>query len=704
MDCLTVDFETYYDAEYSLRKMTTIEYIKDSRFQVIMMSYALNDEPVQNVIGHVAIQKVLDQYDWSKIVFNAQNTQFDATIAREHFGKTAAYYTDTMAMARVTGAHHFNGASLKAIGEMLIRLGKHIPPKGTEVANASGHYLFGAGSTMPYMAKAPTQDIDAIYKGYQMLQSYVEYCNNDVELAREAFKYFSKMITADEMQFGDLILKAYILPSTYLDLEIIQSEIVRIEERDHQRAIGIATKYFGGSIPKLRATCRSSQKFTEFLQSIGGVFLSDTGYSSEEELFSTDGYDSSIRFLIPERYSEKKQSLEPCYSKSFAGMIDMCEHPDPDIADLFQIKLDMTSSIEMSRAKRFENISKLRCGFGFPYVVSGALSHRLGGSGGLNVQNLSSGRKKGQSNALKRSITAPDGHKIIVYDSSQIELRSGSFIAQDLYLLNMFPAGKDPYSELAANLYGGDAMYIKQKAKEHIEPYAQQRQISKSAELSCIYGTGGFGFRNYLKTSGMELSEIECKTIVYKYRQTHPAIVNTWKQCERALDVMIAGGEGYFGGSDGQLFYYTGRRELHGEIVPSIKLPDGNWIAYRNLRKEVRKNPDGSETLNYAYTGMKEGRVKTIYTYGSKIFENCIAEDTEVLTKRGWVMIQDVQDDDLLFDGVEWVSHGGLIDKGEQEVITLNDVEMTADHRVLTIDGWKTAQEILTNNITIKEL
>jgi hypothetical protein len=35
MDLLVVDFETYYAKDYGLRKLTTEEYIRDPRFEVI---------------------------------------------------------------------------------------------------------------------------------------------------------------------------------------------------------------------------------------------------------------------------------------------------------------------------------------------------------------------------------------------------------------------------------------------------------------------------------------------------------------------------------------------------------------------------------------------------------------------------------------------------------------------------------------------
>lgn len=699
MQVLTLDFETYYDREYSLRNMTTIEYIKDSRFEVIMMSYALDSNPVQNLIGEQYIRYFLRTLDWNNIIVNAQNTQFDGTILRERFGITAKFYADTMAMARVTGAHIFEGASLRAISNVLRKVGYPVPPKGTEVESAQGKHLQQFVSdydSLYYLAEEETDVYDEVVRGETLLNAYVQYCNNDVELARQAFIYFSSMISADEMKYGDMILKTYIVPSTYLDLNIINTEIARIEQRDKERAQGIADTYFGGDMAQLRATCRSAKLFTAFLQAQGGVLASEVGMQPEEIIESGIG-----RFIIPERHSEKKGTVEPCYSKAFAGMMEMCDHPDPSIAELFQIKLDMTSSIEMSRALRFRNIAALRCGFGFPYVVSGAHTHRLGGAGKLNVQNLSSGRKAGQSKALKQSITAPPGYKIVVFDSSQIELRTGYYIAQEPRALAMFPAGKDPYSHLAAQIYGGDPAEIKLKAKQDIAPYVMYRQVGKSGELSCIYGTGKFGFQNYTKVNGLDLTEEQCQRVVEIYRQSHPEIVKSWKDCETALNQMMAGGDGYFGGPTGKLFYYTGNRMLHGERVPGIRLPDGNWLNYWNLRKEYRKMPDGSDKLNVAYTGMKEGKVKTIYTYPSKIFENCIAAGTEVLTNRGWIPIEAVQADDLVYDGEEFVSHEGLLYKGEQPCVILNGVMMTADHKVHTTQGWLQAAVVLQNNIPI---
>ena len=43
MDLIALDFETYYDKQYSLSKLTTEEYIRDDRFEVIGLSVKINN-------------------------------------------------------------------------------------------------------------------------------------------------------------------------------------------------------------------------------------------------------------------------------------------------------------------------------------------------------------------------------------------------------------------------------------------------------------------------------------------------------------------------------------------------------------------------------------------------------------------------------------------------------------------------------------
>lgn len=70
-------------------------------------------------------------------------------------------------------------------------------------------------------------------------------------------------------------------------------------------------------------------------------------------------------------------------------------------------------------------------------------------------------------------------------------------------------------------------------------------------------------------------------------------------------------------------------------------------------------------------------------------FGLCIAQNQSILTQYGIIPIQDVQLDHKLWDGVEWVSHDGVLDKGWKEVITWDGITATPDHEVWTEDGRK---------------
>lgn len=60
----------------------------------------------------------------------------------------------------------------------------------------------------------------------------------------------------------------------------------------------------------------------------------------------------------------------------------------------------------------------------------------------------------------------------------------------------------------------------------------------------------------------------------------------------------------------------------------------------------------------------------------------CIAEGELVLTDKGLYPIVDVTTDMKVWDGEEWVSHDGVIYKGEREVITYDGLTATPDHLV----------------------
>lgn len=82
---------------------------------------------------------------------------------------------------------------------------------------------------------------------------------------------------------------------------------------------------------------------------------------------------------------------------------------------------------------------------------------------------------------------------------------------------------------------------------------------------------------------------------------------------------------------------------------------------------------------------------------GKQTVLGCFGADTKVLTNSGWKRIVEVQATDLVWDGESWVTHMGVVPKGEREVIQSWGVYATPDHEILTEHGWREWREVTTN-------
>jgi len=79
--------------------------------------------------------------------------------------------------------------------------------------------------------------------------------------------------------------------------------------------------------------------------------------------------------------------------------------------------------------------------------------------------------------------------------------------------------------------------------------------------------------------------------------------------------------------------------------------------------------------------------------------KRCIAEGQLVLTDEGLIPIQNVTLAHRVWDGVEWVRHGGLIDQGIREVVEWDGLTATPDHQVFLENGeqvelWQAASQM----------
>ena len=129
---------------------------------------------------------------------------------------------------------------------------------------------------------------------------------------------------------------------------------------------------------------------------------------------------------------------------------------------------------------------------------------------------------------------------------------------------------------------------------------------------------------------------------------------------------------------EGKLFYVADFSAIEARVIA--------WLAGEKWRMELFKN--GGDIYCMSASQMFKVPVEKHGVNGhlrqkGKIAElACIAEDQPVLTRRGLVPIQNVKLDDELWDGESLVHHGGVVFKGEKEVIEYEGLTATADHLV----------------------
>ena len=115
--------------------------------------------------------------------------------------------------------------------------------------------------------------------------------------------------------------------------------------------------------------------------------------------------------------------------------------------------------------------------------------------------------------------------------------------------------------------------------------------------------------------------------------------------------------------------------------------------AYRDLDAGIGQGI--YETTAAGIYGVPVEKVTKSQRQVGKVAElACIAEGTMVLTHNGAKAIEEVTVNDLLWDGVEWVNHQGLVDRGIRETINVCGIEATPDHLFLVGPAWLKASHI----------
>ena len=391
MNLVTLDFETYYAQDFSLSKITTEEYIRDRRFEVIGLGLKHGPNSTEWAQGEGQVKELLGSVDFAKTGVIAHNTAFDGAILNWRYGVKPKAWFDTMCMGRALhGTEH--SVSLKAMSE---RYG--IGAKGNEVIMAKGKRL----------ADFTTQEI----------RDYARYCINDVELTYELFSQMVRTFPRQELKLIDLTLRMFIEPFLDLDTGLLEQHLEDVKDRKD----------------KLLLDANITDKKDLMSNAKFATLLEELGVSPPRKISPTTG---------KETYA---------FAKSDEAFKELQEHEDDRVQSLVAARLGNKSTLEETRTQRFIAISK-RGLLPVPIRYYAAHTGRWGGQDKINLQNLPSRGANGKK--LKNSIIAPEGHSVIDADSSQIEARVLAWLAGQNDLTEAFARGEDVYIKMAAQIYG----------------------------------------------------------------------------------------------------------------------------------------------------------------------------------------------------------------------------------------------------------
>jgi DNA polymerase len=231
-----------------------------------------------------------------------------------------------------------------------------------------------------------------------------------------------------------------------------------------------------------------------------------------------------------------------------------------------------------------------------PLKYYGGHTGRWGGAEKVNLHNLG-GKGRGVENdeliqVIKKLAEVPDGYKLGVADSAQIEARALAWLAGQQDLMDGFAHGEDVYSVFATGLFRCE---VRKPTKDDPPDLASELKIKrgfgKDAILGAGYGMGATRFYNNclanpnlrpLFDSGQYDFKF-VKQLIDLYRSKYSKIPEYWGRVEKAFRRVIRFPQQVI--EVGPVTFRNGGNTFHnsGGTV-EIVLPSGRVLYYRHCK------------------------------------------------------------------------------------------------------------------------
>lgn len=524
-EAVVLDFETYFDRDYSLDRLSGVEYVMDPRFEVTGLGKWESCGGWGGLCPDVSFlppdqtQSFLVDYlctaygpGLTGVTIVGQHLQFDALILRERYGITPKYAVDILDLAR-----HLDARDQHKL-EHLAKKYRAPTLKGNTMQFKGLHW-----ATMTT----------------EQRQALATYCRNDVDIETYLFKTLLPRITRPEaeLRLAAQTLRQYLVPQIKLDADLGERLIVGMQAElrkpvDQVNVLGVRVvtppkKTRKGRVPPTvkAVTADDISKDGTFLALLAAAL--------------------PVGECVPMKQGKKK--LIPALAKTDTQCDYLLSHTSPSVRALMEARKATDSwPTHISRVRKLLAQAAARGGYlGAPLVYYGAHTGRWSGSGGINFQNFGARDVHDLIKQVGQMLTAYAGYTFGTGDLSQIEARVVAWFAGQEDLLQAFVEGRDVYSEFAQeNIYHQETRKPrKDDPPELARALTTRRNVGKETILGAGFGMGGPTFYERCKQkpslkaafeSGDLTSQL-CQRAIAVYRQRYAMIPRFWLEVEKAF-------------------------------------------------------------------------------------------------------------------------------------------------------------------------
>lgn len=554
-EVLVLDFENFFDGDYSLSKMSTIEYIVDSRFEFTGVGWSVSPNFIAGFSHSVedTIKGFQTRYgkNLEGITVVIQNARYDATVLQERLDIVPPYIVDTVDLAR-----HYD--------------------------SRMSHSLKDLAKMFKLEAKGDTMDFKGLHlkdMTPEQLEALKQYCKTDINIISKLFVQLMELLTWPEVELpiARHTLGLYLTPRLNFDFQL------------------------------------GTEIFSEMEKLLDDIVV-PTGFS-RKLLGSKKPFCEELEKRLPERehvpYKQGKNEMIPALSRDDELFQDLLNHPDDKVRELCNARVAVKSwPLHIKRVKRMRDQALASYGqLRVPLSYYGCHTGRPSGGEKINLLNLGGKGRKGQGThkliaMVRKLLVAPPGKTLVMVDSAQIECRLAAWLAGQTDLVEGFANGEDIYSTFASTLFGCEVRKPTDEERENPEKVKwvhdmdMMRGFGKDTELGCQFGLGANRFYKNCRSNPNLRPLFDDGTYTYAfierliktYRSTHSKIPAFWKKIESLFKFVIQFPDetAYYRRADHGIFSdveteYPPELELWNDNgTVCLQLPSGRVLYYRH--------------------------------------------------------------------------------------------------------------------------